>query len=306
MAVDIGSARQRQRQVVQLTWVSALVNVFLTAIKAIVGFMTQSDALIADAAHSAADVAGSIAVMIGLRVAKRPADDDHPYGHGKAEVIAASLVAMLLILAGLDVVYTSARQLFAPKETPEMAALLTAVGSVLVKEVLFRYQMKVGRAAHSPALIAGAEDHRSDVYSSLAASVGILIALVGRWTHMPVLLFADPLAGIFVALVVVRVGYRMAGESFGTLLDQVLDGETTRQIAGCVADVPGVLRVDNVRVRTNGSYWIVDVRMSVDPEMSVLEGHQIARMVKWSIKGQYDQVRDVLVHVNPYDLVEPD
>lgn len=291
----------RERRVVQLTWLSAVVNVLLTVVKAVIGFMTHSDALIADAAHSAADVAGSLAVMIGLRVARRPADEDHPYGHGKAEVIAASLVAMLLILAGFDVVYSSVRQLFAPKATPELAALLTAAGAVVVKEVLFLYQMRVGREAHSPALIAGAEDHRSDVYSSLAASVGIAIALAGKWLHLPFLLFADPIAGIFVALVVVHLGYKMASESFRTLLDQVLDAETTERLAKSVADVPGVLRVDNVRARTNGSYWIVDVRMSVDPDMSVLEGHQIARMVKWSILGNYSEAHDVLVHVNPYD-----
>lgn len=304
-SVTTGQAAQtggEDRTVSGMTWLSAIVNVILTVVKAVVGVIAHSDALIADAAHSAADVAGSVAVMIGLRVARRPADDDHPYGHGKAEFIAASLVAILLILAGADVVYNSIRQFFAPMAKPEWAALFTAVGAVVVKEVLFRYQIAIGRKVHSPALLAGAADHRSDVYSSLAASVGIAIALFGAWLRQPILLYADPVAGLFVALVVVRMGYTMADESFRTLLDQVLDSATTARLDASIAAIPGVLRVDDLRARTNGSYWMVDVKVSVDPEMSVLEGHQIARTVKWAIIGEYPQVRDVLVHVNPYML----
>ncbi|MCY0877206.1 MAG: cation diffusion facilitator family transporter [Firmicutes bacterium] len=299
-AYEPADRKSSDRTVTQMTWLSAIVNVLLTIVKAVVGTIAHSDALIADAAHSASDVAGSVAVMIGLRVARRPADQDHPYGHGKAEFIAASLVAILLILAGVDVVYNSVRQFFLPIARPEWAALLTAVGAVLVKEVLYRYQNMIGRKAHSPALLAGAADHRSDVYSSLLASVGIGIALIGQGLHVHALFYADPIAGLFVALVVVRMGYKMADESFRNLLDQVLDSETTASLNGFASAVPGVLRVDDLRARTNGSYWMVDVEVSVDPEMSVLEGHQIARTVKWAIIGEYPQVRDVLVHVNPF------
>jgi len=290
-----------ERKVNRLTWLSAVANVLLTLGKGFVGLMAHSDALIADAAHSAADVAGSLAVMIGMRVARLPADEDHPYGHGKAEVIAASLVAILLVLAGLDVIYSSVRQFFAVLEHPQWLALFTAAVSVVIKEFLYRYQIGVGKAARSPALIAGAADHRSDVYSSLAATAGIGLALIGAWLHIPLLLYADPLAGVLVAVVVVSMGYRMALDSYRSLLDQVLDAKTTQKLTEAVGAVPGVLRVDDVRARTNGSYCIVDVRMSVDPEMSVLEGHQIARMVKWAIIGDFAEVQDVLVHVNPFD-----
>ena len=291
---------QRKQVTTRLASYSTVINVILTLLKGVVGFLARSDALVADAAHSAADVAGSVAVMIGLRVARLPADTDHPYGHGKAEVIAASIVAIFLILAGLDVIFNSVRQFFSPLSAPAPVALYTAVFSMIVKEAIYRYQIKIGRAIRSPALIAGATDHRSDVYSSLAASAGILISLLGKNLHQPFLLYADPIAGLIVAAVVVRIGYQMAVDSFRSLLDQVLDSETTQNMTLAVQGVSGVMRVDDLRARSNGSYWIVDVKMSVDPSMSVLDGHHIAKTVKWTIMDQYEEVFDVLVHVNPF------
>lgn len=284
----------------RLSSASMLVNVLLTLLKAVVGVLAHSDALLADAAHSFADVVGSVAVIVGLRVARRPADQDHPYGHGKAEVIAASLVAILLILAGLDVVYASIHAFFGAMKAPDVIALYTALLSIVVKEVLYRYQIHIGRRSHSPALIAGAADHRSDVYASIAAAIGIGISELGWIMHKTVLLYADPAAGLIVAVVVVWVGYRLAKESFTSLMDQVLDQETTRQIAERVSSVVGVRRVDDLRIRSNGSYWVVDVKVSVNPDITVAEGHTIGKAVKLGLTQEFTQVYDVFVHVNPY------
>ncbi len=279
---------------------SLVINVILTLGKGIIGFVARSDALVADAAHSATDVAGSIAVLVGIHFARRPADEVHPYGHGKAEFIAASLVAILLVLAGIDVMYKSIMEMFTKLVAPASIALYAALVAVVIKEVLYQYQVQAGKKNHSPALIAGAADHRSDVYSSLAAAVGIVIALIGVRLNQPWLYVADPIAGFIVAILVVFVGYRLLRDSFTSLMDEVLDNETTQLIADTVSCVPGVQRIDDLRVRINGSYWIVDVKISVNPEITVLQGHQITKNVKAAIMEKHHEVYDILIHVNPF------
>ncbi|PWI58585.1 cation diffusion facilitator family transporter [Sulfoacidibacillus thermotolerans] len=284
----------------QLAFYSLLLNVVLTAGKGIVGVIAHSDALLADAAHSGADVAGSIAVLIGIRVARRPADSDHPYGHGKAEEIAASLVAMLLILAGLDVVYSSVRQFLTLSSAPDSLALYTAVIAMLAKEGMYHYQLRVAQKLSSPALYAGAADHRSDVYSSLAAAVGIFLALLGKWNHIQALRLADPVAGFLVAAVVVHIGYQLAKQSYRSLMDQVLDPESTKEMLAVAMAVEGVLRIDDLRARSFGSYLVIDIKLSVDGEATVSAGHRVAKEVKYQMMKRFHSVADVFVHVNPY------
>lgn len=279
-------------------------NFVLTVVKAVVGFTTQSDALLADAAHSGADVAGSLAVIIGVNVARRPADREHPYGHGKAEVIAASIVAALLVLAGLDVMYNSARSFWQPPAAPQWLAFAVAALAALGKEWMYRHQMRVGRKLGSPALIAGAADNRSDVWSSSSAALGIGLALLGQCIGRRWLLYADPLAGLLVAAVVVGIGYRLARESYTNLMDQVLDAATTERIAACAASVPGVIALDDIRVRAAGPYWMVDVKIAVNPHITVRAGHDVARAVKLTVLEAFPQVHDVLVHVNPHEEEE--
>ena len=291
-----GGERIKARLAVLSIWV----NVALTIGKWVVGTLAASDALLADAAHSGADVAGSLAVMIGVSVARRPADRDHPYGHGKAEVIAASLVAVVLVLAGLDVMYSSLRALFRPLASPQPAALFAAAAAAAVKEWMYRYQLRVGRTIHSPALIAGASDHRSDVYASLAAMGGIGLAMIGWAAHVRALLYADPVAGLIVAAVVVWIGYLLARESFANLMDQVADADTTAALAARVKAVPGVLSLDDVRVRAAGPYWMADVKIGVAPHISVRAGHDIANLVREAVMADFPQARDVFVHVNPF------
>lgn len=296
----IETQRENERQSRKLAYYSLLLNIVLTAVKGIVGVVAHSDALLADAAHSGADVAGSIAVLIGIRVARRPADADHPYGHGKAEEIAASLVAIMLILAGLDVVYSSIRGFITLSTAPDSIALYTALAAMVAKEIMYRYQMRVANKVNSPALHAGAADHRSDVYSSLAAAVGIMLALIGKWNHIHVLLLADPIAGFFVAIVVVHIGYQLASESYRALMEQVLDANSTVEMLDVAKGVAGVLRIDDLRARTFGSYLVVDIKLSVDGESTVIAGHRVAKEVKYQMMKSFPNVEDVFVHVNPY------
>ncbi|MCL6549225.1 MAG: cation diffusion facilitator family transporter [Alicyclobacillus sp.] len=291
---------QAERQAQIAAWVSTLVNVALTIGKGAVGWLTGSRALMADAVHSAADVVGSVAVVIGLRIARKPPDSDHPYGHGRAELISAAIVAGFLVLAGLQVGYDSARALFKPATEPRWVSALAAAVAIVVKEILFQYNIRLGRRLHSKSLVASAYDHRSDVVSSIAALAGILLSLAGMRLQVGWLLHMDPVAGMVVALLVLRMGYHIAGESLQMLMDRVVEGGELEPYRQAVQDIPGVERVDDIRVRDHGRYVVVDVKISVNARITVEAGHDIAVDVKQRLKDDFPRVSDVLVHVNPF------
>ena len=180
-------------------------NVILAGIKWWAGIAGNSKALIADAVHSASDVAGSLAVYIGLRAAKQPPDEDHPYGHGKAESIAAIIVAVLLFLVGIEIGKSSIESFFHPISPPTSIAIYAVIFGIVVKEAMFQYKYKLGKKLKSDALIVNAYEHRSDVYSSIAALIGIGAAMLGGVLGVGWLEYGDPVAGVFVSLLVLRM-----------------------------------------------------------------------------------------------------
>ncbi len=282
-------------------WVGIIGNILLAAAKLIIGLVARSQALVADAVHSASDVVGSVAVLIGLRAAERPPDEDHPYGHGKAESVAAIIVSVLLALVGFEIGSASVQSLFAPLEAPGLIAVWAAIGSMILKEWMFRYKYRLGKELNSQSLIANAYEHRSDVFSSFAALIGIGGAILGGRFDIPWLLYLDPLAGIFVSGLVLVMAYNIMKESIHTTLDHVLHQEETVDLRRAIEQVPGVLRIDSLRAREHGHYQIVDIKVSVDPTITVEEGHRIGKQVKQTLLDQFTAVRDVLVHINPYD-----
>lgn len=282
-------------------WVGIIGNILLTAIKWVIGYAANSRALIADAAHSASDVVGSVAVLIGLRAAERPPDKDHPYGHGKAESVASIIVSVLLMLVGFEIGYGSIESLFKPLRAPELLAVWAAIGSMIVKEAMFRYKYNLGKKLNSQSLIANAWEHRSDVYSSFAALIGIGGAIFGAKWHIGWMLYLDPVAGIFVSLLVLKMAYDILMESIHSTLDHVLHEEQTVPLRSSIQSVEGVLRVDELRAREHGHYQIVDVKISVNPHITVEEGHRIGKQVKHDLLTQFKEVRDVFVHINPFD-----
>ena len=283
-------------------WVGIIGNLLIAVMKGIVGWYSGSKALLADAFHSASDIAGSLAVLVGIRAARIPPDKDHPYGHGKAESIAAIVVSLLLVFVGFEIARSSILAIFSGvHEAPKGYAVLAIIISIIVKEAMFQYKYRLGRQLGSQALIANAWEHRSDVYSSLAALVGVGGALVGEWQHLPWLLYLDPLAGLVVAVLVLRMGYRLVVEAIHNTMDHVLHDEDSKELVDAVLSVSGVIEVDELRAREHGHYVIVDVKLSVNPRISVLEGHRIGKRVKQHLMSHFDHVSDVFIHVNPYD-----
>lgn len=283
-------------------WVGIVGNIALALMKGVVGWLSGSKALLADAAHSASDVVGSAAVLIGLKAAKLPPDEDHPYGHGKAESIAAIIVSVLLILVGFQIGMSAVKSLYNGVSEPPAWYALVAIGvSIVAKEVMFQYKFRLGKRLSSQALIANAWEHRSDVYSSIAALIGVGGALLGKVVNQPLLYLLDPVAGIFVALLVLKMGYRLIMESIHSTMDHVLHQEDAEELINTVRRVKGVITVDDLRAREHGHYVIVDVKISVNPKITVMEGHDIAKSVKLHLLKKFTHVSDVFIHVNPYD-----
>ncbi|MDZ5470851.1 cation diffusion facilitator family transporter (plasmid) [Bacillus sp. 31A1R] len=280
--------------------VGVVVNIVLTIIKWGVGVYSGSRALVADAVHSASDVAGSLAVYIGLRAAKQPPDEDHPYGHGKAESIAAIIVAVLLLLVGVEIGRSSFESFFHPIEPPKTIAVAAVILSIVSKEILFRYKFKLGKKLNSEALIVNAYEHRSDVYSSIAALVGIGAAIIGGKLDIEWLEYADPVAGLLVSILVIKMAWTLGKESIHNTMDHVLHEEDTLELRKIVEEVEEVKKLDELHAREHGHYVIIDLKISVDPHMTVEEGHRVGKKVKSKLMEQ-KHVENVFVHINPYN-----
>ncbi len=293
--------KDRFRQAEFAAWVGIVGNIALAIMKFVIGTIGNSRALVADAVHSASDVVGSLAVLIGLKAAKLPPDKDHPYGHGKAESIAAIIVAVILFVVGIQIGYGSFKALFEPIMAPSMIAVYAALFSIIMKEIMFQYKYKLGKKLRSDALIINAWEHRSDVFSSMAALVGIGGAVAGGALGITQLVYLDPIAGILVSLLVMRMAWKLGKESIHNTMDHVLHEEEATVLRKLAESVEGVIQVDELHAREHGYYVIVDMKIAVDPMLSVEEGHAIGKNVKESLMNQHKNVHNVLIHVNPYD-----
>lgn len=291
--------KDRFKQAEVAAWAGIIINVLLTLIKGIFGLKANSKALIADAVHSASDIVGSLAVWVGLRAAKQPPDEEHPYGHGKAESIAAIIVAVILFIVGVQIGKSSFESFSKPLEAPGSIAVYAVIFSIIVKEALFRYKYRLGKKLNSEALIVNAYEHRSDVYSSIAALIGIGASIIGKKLNVDWLVFGDPVAGLVVSVMVMGMAWKLGSGAIYNTLDHVLDDDQTEGYKKVVLSVPEVRRVDELYARQHGYYVIIDLKISVDPEMTVAEGHRVGKMVKKLLLDEPD-VHNVLVHINPY------
>lgn len=291
---------ERYKEAKKGAYIGIYGNLLLAFVKIVIGMVGNSKALIADAVHSASDVVGSLAVLFGLKAAKMPPDEDHPYGHGKAESIAAIIVAVLLFIVGIEIGRTSFTSFFKPAHPPEIIALLAAFISIFLKEWMFRYKYALGKRLNSDAIIANAYEHRSDVYSSAAAMIGIGIAIIGTKVNMPILYYADPAAGFVVAVMILKMAWDIGSESIHSTLDHVLHEEDIEPYKELVRNIEGVKEINTLYAREHGYYVIIDIKVSVDPYITVEEGHKIGKRVKSKLMEQKD-VENVFVHINPYN-----
>ena len=270
-------------------------NAVLAIVKMLAGIFGHSHALIADAVESMADVFSSIVVWRGVVVAEEPPDEDHPYGHGKAEPLAAAVVSTMLLLAAAWIISSAFHAIVEPHPAPKPFTLIILVVVILVKEGLFRFALHEAVSVDSSVVATDAWHHRSDVITSFAAAIGITIALLGGKGFEA----ADDWAAIAAACVIAWNGWHLLRPAMNELMDRSPNREVIDKIRAVAAAVPGVERVEKCLVRQMGYQYFVDMHVEVDPQMTVLRSHEIAHNVKDNVRAQIPRVRDVLIHIEP-------
>lgn len=274
-------------------------NASLAAVKGIAGVTGNSYALVADAIESLLDIFQGLVVLSGLTIAASGPDENHPYGHGKAEPLAASMAALGLIGAALGLGYESLRQIMAPDHpAPAPYTLAVLVGVIFVKEVLFRFVSRVGNEVESTAVQTDAWHHRSDALTSAFAFVGISVAVLAGpgWET------ADDWAALLACMLITWNGYRLLMPALGEVMDTAPNPEIDRKLRALIRGVEGVVDVDQCLVRKMGFDLYVDLHILVNANISVREGHDIAHQVKDTVRAEDPRVRDVLIHVEPDDM----
>lgn len=299
----MGKMQMKERQIssmeqtaMRVSKISIVVNVLLSAGKLAAGILASSGAMLSDAVHSASDVFSTIIVMIGIHMSGKAADREHPYGHERMECVAAILLAVVLALTGFKIGASGLEKItsgnYEELAVPGVLALAAAVVSVVVKEWMYWYTRFYAKKIKSSALMADAWHHRSDSLSSIGAFIGILGARLG----FPVM---DPAASVVICLFILKAAYDIFKDAIDKMLDTACDPALEKELREFVLIQNGVQGIDLLRTRTFGSRIYVDVDIRADGTMSLREAHGIAEHVHDEIEGQFEQVKHIMVHVNP-------
>ncbi len=281
----------------RVTIVGAVVNLLLALVKVVVGFIGQSQALIADGIHSFSDLISDAVVLIASKHGSREPDPEHPYGHGRIETLATVVVGLLLFGVTIGILYDAATRLLEPERLlqPGLVALVAAVFSVLAKEALTQYTLAAAKRIRSSLLRANAWHHRSDAISSVVVIIGVAGSMAG-------LPYLDAVAAVFVALMIAKIAWDLSWGGIRELIDTGLDDETVERIRTIIMSVEGVRALHMLRSRRMGADALVDVHIILeDPLISVSEGHQISETVRVRLVRELEDVEDVTVHIDPED-----
>jgi cation diffusion facilitator family transporter len=290
------SNETRYREMRQVSMVGALVNLLLAIGKIIIGFISQSHALVADGLHSFSDLATDLMVWFAARKSNQQADAEHPYGHGRIETAFTVVLGGLLMLVALAIIIDAGQRLLTPGRLlhPTALALVAAVLSIIANEGLFFYTLRVARQLRSSLLRANAWHHRSDSISSLIVLIGVAGSLAG-------LDYLDAFASVGVAIMIAKIGWDQAYAAILELIDTGLEPDQLAAIRKSIEQVEGVRDLHMLRTRRMGGEALVDVHIQVNPRLSVSEGHQIGEYVRTQLVGQIEEISDVTVHIDPED-----
>jgi cation diffusion facilitator family transporter len=286
------------RRGIQAAQLGLLVNAVLAVVKLIAGVVGNAYALVADAVESSADIFSSMVVWRGLRIASREADDDYPFGYGKAEALATAVVALMLLGAAVGIAVEAVREILTPHHTPAPFTLAVLVGVVVVKEVLYRRVVAVGDEVRSTAVKADAWHHRSDALTSIAAFIGISIALVGGpgWES------ADDWAALFAAGIIVFNALKLLRPAIDDIMDRRPGTELEARISAAALGTPEVQAIEKVRIRKVGLTYQVDLHVQANPAMSLHDAHLLSGRVKGAIRTAVPEVEGVLIHMEPHQV----
>jgi len=285
----------RQKIGMQVSRNIFLLNMILAVIKFTAGILAHSTVMISDALNNITDSVTTIIVFIGIRMGSKEADDDHPYGHERLESIASIIVGALILFTGVAIFYHAIQALITgtyEQNSPNVALLVIATASVIVKELMYRYTKIIATKIDSEAMLADALNHRADAFASLASIVGIAGVRMG-------FAFADPLLSLVICLFIFKVAMDTFKEAISKLVDTACDEETVELIKGVILDVEGVLNIDEMMTRMFGSRVYVDVEISVDENLSLKIAHDISEDVHDQVEAKFPKVKHCMVHINP-------
>lgn len=285
-----------EHQAVKVSMVSIVGNSVLTLFKLLAGIFAHSGAMISDAVHSGSDIFSSIIVIVGVKLAGKESDKEHPYGHERFECVAAILLAVILLITGIFIGVAAIEKIAVPvsdqPQIPGLLALIAAAVSIVSKEAMYWYTRFYAKRLDSGALMADAWHHRSDALSSVGALLGIVAARMG----FPIF---DPIASLVICLFIGKAAYDVFNDAIAKMVDHSCSTELEEEIANCAARQENVMGVDLIQTRVFGNKIYVDIEISADGSKSLLEGHEIAQSVHDAIEQNFPDVKHIMVHVNP-------
>jgi len=290
----------KEKEIKNVTVVGIIVNLFLSITKLVIGYLGNSQALIADGVHSFSDLATDLSIIFGVKYWLAPADEEHQYGHRKIELLVTIFIAIALAFVGISIF---AKAILALKQnniqSPSLVAFIGAMLSIISKEWLYRYTVKKANMLKSPAVKANAWHHRSDAISSLPVAIVIVIAAI-----FPKLIWLDAIGAIVVSVFIIYPAYTIFKKSILSILDESVDSETLSKIEQIALQTKDVKEVHDIRTRKAGETFFVDMHILVDGSISVQEGHDISEEVKLNLMKSNEDILDVLVHLEPFNEIE--
>ena len=280
----------------RVSTVTIIGNLLLFVFKLTAGIVAKSNAMISDAIHSASDVFSTFVVIIGIKLASKEADKEHPYGHERLECVAAIILAMVLMITGLGIGMEATKNIFSGDysdlQVPGILALIAAIVSIVCKEGMYWYTRYYAIKIDSGALLADAWHHRSDAFSSVGALIGIGGAILG----FPVM---DSIASIVIFVFISKASYDIFKDAIDKMVDHSCDEETERQIYECVMENKEVMRIDSLHTRIFGNKIYVDIEIAIDGSYTLIKSHEIAEEVHENIEKNFPKIKHIMVHVNP-------
>ena len=291
---QVEKSNPRYRETVKVTLIGSVIDLLLGVFKLLFGFLSQSQALIADGIHSLSDLATDGIVLYAAKHAHTEADEEHPYGHGRFETVATVALGVALMAVAIGISIDATLRLFNPEKllVPSMGALIVAAISIVSKEAIYHYTMHVARKYNSNMLRANAWHSRSDAISSVVVLVGVAGSMAGLW-------YLDAIAAIGVGLMIAKIAWDLAWHSIRELVDTGLDTERLEAIRQTILDVDGVVSLHVLRTRRMAGEALVDVHIQVAPHISVSEGHYVSETVRARVIKEIEEVADVMVHIDP-------
>lgn len=278
-----------------ITLAGLAINGFLVVMKFLAGWFGKSQALIADAVHSFSDLATDVVVLLGLQVGRKEPDESHHFGHARLETLASGFVGFALIATAVYIGIDSGINIHEHTEYyPNRLALIGAILSIVLKEVLYQYTVYVGKRIKSNLIIANAWHHRSDALSSVAVLLGVIGSMIRPQWHI-----LDSYAALLVSFFIIKVGLETIRDSLREFTDTAPDSEVIKQIEKCILETDGVLDMHDLRVRTSGGLYQMETHIVVDAHLSVVQGHRIAKDVERCLKDDFKDVDRLIVHVDP-------